>query len=71
MIETLLIGSAFLVLILIVAIILHFNTRVWVNRMDEINRKRFEELSERVDGLKTLFTKEVKTILETAKGIIN
>lgn len=71
MITTLLIGSMFLVLILISVLALHINMKAWIHKMDEINRKRFEELSKRVDDMKTLFVKEVKKILDTAKDIIN
>lgn len=71
MIGALLVGSCFLSIILIMVLVLLFNIKTFGSRMEEINRKRFEELSSRVDGLKTLFTKEVKKILDTAKDIIN
>lgn len=70
MIETLLIGSCFLTIILIAGIVLHLNARRWGNKMEEINKKRFDELSKRVDDLKTLFTTGVKRILDATKDII-
>lgn len=69
MITTLLIGSMFLVLILIAVLVLHISMRGWIHKAEEMNRERFEKLSERVEEVKALFVKEVKTIISKVKDI--
>jgi len=70
MIMTLLIGSMFLILILIAVLALHINMRGWIEKMEELNRQRFNQLSEMVEDVKALFIKDVKDILERANGIM-
>lgn len=71
MLWVILLSSSFLVVILIGVLVLAFNVRNYVHHREEENKKRFDELKERIDETQDLFRKEVTQILNTFKAIIN
>lgn len=70
MIGILVLSSSFMVLILIAILILAWSVKKWAYQKEEINQKRFEDLSKRIDETQKLFKTEVTEILNNFQKLL-
>lgn len=70
-IGVLLIGSSFLIIILIFLVLLAFSFKKWAKEREESNQQRFDELTRRIDETQNLFKQQVTAILNNFNNLLN
>jgi len=66
MIGALLVGSTFLILILIAVLYLAMNIKKWANRKDD----EFKEMTKRIDDTQSLFKTEITKVLKNLNNLL-
>ena len=70
MLWVVLLSSSLLIIILIGVLVMAFHIKNYVQKREEDNQKRFEELKERIDETQQLFRSEVTAALRALKDVI-
>lgn len=70
MIAILLLATTFLILILLSVLILAYNIKRMTEKMEEINKRRFDELQDRITQTHNLITDKVTEIVKKFNDVI-
>ena len=70
MTAALLLSSSFFAVILIFCVVMIFEMKGHVKRMDEMYNKNFDEVKDELAEIKSLFKKEVSDVFKNIKRII-
>lgn len=70
MIGILLLSASFMILLLIAILILAWGIKKWSYEREEANKKRFDELTSRIDETQNLFKTEVAEILNNFQKLL-